>query len=124
MTAVNALPSVAPGDAAVPAPTFARVSVVIPVYNERGTLHELYAGLCQTLPGVARSFEVLFVDDGSTDGSRGLLEHLAEADGRVRVLSLRTNQGKAAALSVGFAHVTGEVVITMDADLQIGRAHV
>jgi glycosyltransferase involved in cell wall biosynthesis len=98
--------------------SFGFVSVVIPVYNELGTLEDLYAGLRATLPRVADDFEVLFVDDGSDDGSRELLERLAHRDARARVVSLRTNQGKAAALSVGFAEAKGEVIVTMDADLQ------
>ncbi|HTT28257.1 MAG TPA: glycosyltransferase family 2 protein [Solirubrobacteraceae bacterium] len=95
-----------------------KVSVVIPVYNERGSLQQLYTELVQVLPEVVREFELVFVDDGSTDGSLELLLGLAETDKRVRVFGFRSNQGKAESLNLGFGEATGDVVVTMDADLQ------
>ena len=94
------------------------VSVVIPLYNERGTLDQLHAELTEVLGQVARDWEILFIDDGSSDGSAEVLESLAARDERVRVFTFRRNQGKAAGLNVGFREAAGDVVVTMDADLQ------
>src|SRR5688572_19902554 len=95
-----------------------RVSVVIPAYDERGTLEQLHRELTEVLTKIASSHEILFIDDGSKDGSAELLQQIAARDSQVRVFSFRSNQGKAEALNVGFAEATGDVVITMDADLQ------
>jgi glycosyltransferase involved in cell wall biosynthesis len=105
---------------AAPAPSRPRptVSVVIPVYNERGTLEQLYREVTDELGRQARDHQIVFVDDGSTDGSTEVLRTLAEADPRVQVYRFRGNRGKAEALNFGFAQVQGEVVLTMDADLQ------
>jgi glycosyltransferase involved in cell wall biosynthesis len=94
------------------------VSVVIPVCNEEENLRPLYACLNGALEGHGRDYEVIFIDDGSADGSRKVLQDLAEQDKRVRVITLRTNLGKSMALAVGFRHSRGEIIITMDADLQ------
>ena len=94
------------------------ISVVIPVYNEVGSLERLHDELSASLAKVASRWEIIFIDDGSRDGSRNLLEEIAARDPNVRVLSFRLNMGKAAALNVGFAEVREEIVITMDADLQ------
>jgi len=99
-------------------PAHGSVSVVIPVFNERGTLEELHDQLSGVLREVAASHEILFIDDGSTDGSQELLQDLAAGDANVRVYSFRSNRGKAAALSLGFAEARGDFVVTMDADLQ------
>lgn len=105
----------------VPAPT--SVSVVIPVFNERDSLRPLLDELTSVLDGLELRSEVVFVDDGSTDGSREMLGQLA-ADARVRVVVLRRNFGKGAALMAGFRHATGDVVVTMDADLQDDPAEI
>lgn len=94
------------------------VSVLIPVYNEAGSLAELYARLTGVLEKTGRTFELLFVDDGSTDGSAQELDRLSQQDKRVRVIHFRRNFGKSAALDAGFSQVRGELVFTMDADLQ------
>jgi glycosyltransferase involved in cell wall biosynthesis len=94
------------------------VSFVLPVYNEESTLDELrklIAGVMDELPD---DYELVFVDDGSTDRSLEVLCALRERDPRVRVVQLRRNFGKAAAYSAGFENVRGSVVITMDTDLQ------
>lgn len=94
------------------------VSVVVPVLDEAPSLPLLYQELVAALDSLGRPWEVLFVDDGSRDGSFQVLEKLHRQDDRVRVIRLRRNFGKAAALSVGFAHARGAVVATLDADLQ------
>lgn len=98
-----------------PLPT---VSVVVPVYNERGNIKPLCDELASVLPRVASAYEILFIDDGSTDGSWELLTQLASRDSHIRFLGFRSNRGKAEALNVGFAEATGRIVITMDGDLQ------
>jgi glycosyltransferase involved in cell wall biosynthesis len=94
-----------------------KVSVVIPLYNEEQSLRELFDGLRNVL-GRLGKYEVIFVDDGSTDGSSRVLQELRQRDRRVKIIRFRRNYGKSAALSVGFHHARGEFVITMDADLQ------
>ncbi len=94
------------------------ISVVIPVLNEEDSLNVLYDKLLSVLSGITGRFEIIFIDDGSTDGSFGILEALHDRDSRVRVVQFRRNLGKSAALSVGFEESRGDIVITMDADLQ------
>ncbi|MEZ5366554.1 MAG: glycosyltransferase family 2 protein [Bryobacterales bacterium] len=94
------------------------VSVVIPVHNEESTLLPLYDRLIATLEKSGDPFEILFVDDGSTDSSRELLAHLVAHDDRLKVLMLRRNFGQTAALAAGFEEADGDVVIAMDGDLQ------
>jgi glycosyltransferase involved in cell wall biosynthesis len=94
------------------------VSVVIPVYNEVDTLAALRGELDQMASESALQLDVIFVDDGSTDGSWAEIERLAAEDVRVRGIRFRRNFGKAAALSAGFEAAHGELVVTMDADLQ------
>ncbi len=94
------------------------ISDVIPVYNEADALPGLYQALRETLDLVPQSAEIVFVDDGSTDGSGELLDDLASSDGRVQVLHLRRNYGQTAALMAAFQHSTGNVIIPMDGDDQ------
>lgn len=94
------------------------VSVVIPVYNEEENLPILAAELHGTLRPLKRSYEVLFVDDGSTDASPQILERLRTEDPAVRVIRLKRNSGQSAALEAGFRFARGAVVVTLDADLQ------
>ena len=94
------------------------ISVVVPVYDEELTLALLYEELEATLEPLERPWEAVFVDDGSTDGSFAALTRLHAAHGNVRVVRLRRNFGKAAALAAGFAQARGDVVVTIDADLQ------
>ncbi len=94
------------------------LSVVIPVFNEQPSLAELHSQICEVAREQAYQFEVIFVDDGSTDGSWAEIEQLAAEDGRVQGIRFRRNFGKAAALSAGFAGARGEMVMTLDADLQ------
>jgi dolichol-phosphate mannosyltransferase len=104
--------------AADEAPLRPTLSVVIPVYNEEENLPALYARLTAVLDGVGLSYEMIFVDDGSRDGSLGLLGGLARHDGRVAVVELARNFGHQVAISAGLDHAGGEGVIVMDSDLQ------
>ena len=94
------------------------VSVVVPLFNEEPTLAPLYAEVAEALEDAEFEWELVFVDDGSTDGSYRELVRLHAAYTNVRVVRLRRNFGKAAALAAGFEAAAGEIVITMDADLQ------
>jgi glycosyltransferase involved in cell wall biosynthesis len=94
------------------------ISVVVPVYDEELTLSPLYDELEAALDPLGRPWEVVFVDDGSTDGSFTALTRLHAAHDNVRVIRLRRNFGKAAALAAGFVQARFEVVVTIDADLQ------
>jgi dolichol-phosphate mannosyltransferase len=94
------------------------VSVVIPVYNEEENLPILAAELHGTLRPLKRSYEVLFVDDGSIDRSPEILARLQREDPAVRVIRLKRNAGQSAALEAGFRFARGAVVVTLDADLQ------
>jgi len=93
-------------------------SVVIPLYNERESLTELHRQLTSVMERTFAGHELLFIDDGSTDGSLEALRELRAADRRVKIISFRRNYGKSAALSEGFKAARGGVVITIDADLQ------
>ena len=95
-----------------------RISVLIPAYNEAESLPELQRELTLALDALGRPWEVVYLDDGSRDGTDRAIEALAAADPRVRGISLRRNFGKSAALATGFKAVRGEIVVTMDADLQ------
>jgi glycosyltransferase involved in cell wall biosynthesis len=95
-----------------------RISVVIPIYNEADNLAELHRELSASLLSLGQPYEVLLVDDGSTDTSRERLLAIEAADPRVRVLRLRRNFGQTAAFSAGFDHARGEVIVTSDGDLQ------
>jgi len=94
------------------------VSVVVPVLDEVESLGALYRELTEVLERLGRAYELIFVDDGSRDGSFLTLEKLHRSDERVRVVQLRRNFGKAAALAVGFREARGQVIVTLDADLQ------
>ncbi|HTN77145.1 MAG TPA: glycosyltransferase family 2 protein [Pirellulaceae bacterium] len=94
------------------------LSLVIPVYNELESLRELHRELDEVAQANGYDLDIVFVDDGSTDGSWELIENLSKEDPRVRGIRFRRNFGKAAALSVGFEAARGELVLTLDADLQ------
>lgn len=94
------------------------ISVVIPLYNEEDSLRELEAWIARVMTASKLSYEVIFVDDGSSDGSWNMVEELAAANSAVRGIKFSRNYGKSAALYSGFETVQGNVVITMDADLQ------
>ena len=94
------------------------LSIFLPVYNEAENIAPLHAKLSAALAEVGRSYEILYVDDGSTDESLARLRELALVDERVRVIALRRNYGQTAAMSAGIDHARGDVLIPMDADLQ------
>ncbi len=94
------------------------LSLVIPLYNEAENLPVLAAEIRRALAPTGRSWECLFVDDGSTDGSLAVLMTLAAEDPTVRILRHRRNAGQSAALAAGFAAARGAIVVTLDADLQ------
>jgi glycosyltransferase involved in cell wall biosynthesis len=94
------------------------VSVFLPVYNEEQNIGPLNAKLTTSLELLGRTFEIIYVDDGSTDRSLERLREIARADARVRVIALRRNYGQTAAMSAGIDHARGGILIPMDADLQ------
>jgi glycosyltransferase involved in cell wall biosynthesis len=95
-----------------------RISAVIPAYNEAESLPQLHRELVAGLELLGMPWEIVYVDDGSRDGSDRVYEQLCAADPRVRAILLRRNFGKSAALATGFRAVRGELVVTLDADLQ------
>jgi glycosyltransferase involved in cell wall biosynthesis len=94
------------------------VSVVIPLYNEEENVRELHARLKEVLDTIGTDYEVLFIDDGSTDGTLALLQEIQAQDSRIVVLSLRRNFGQTAAFAAGFDYSRGDIIVTMDGDLQ------
>jgi dolichol-phosphate mannosyltransferase len=94
------------------------LSLVIPVYNERESLTALHTEISEVAAKLTERVEILFIDDGSKDGSWDVIRELASKDDRVRGIKFRRNFGKAAALEAGFTSAQGNVIITMDADLQ------
>jgi len=97
----------------------ALISIVVPLKNEEGSIEKLFTQISASMKKIGRKFEVVFIDDGSTDRSGQILEKLyAEYPKSVRVIQFRRNQGKAAALSAGFDIAEGDIIFTMDADLQ------
>ncbi len=94
------------------------ISVVIPMKDEQDSVEELYDRLVSALLPITEHFEILFVDDGSADGTFGVLRALNARDPRVKVIQFRRNYGKTAALVAAFERAQGEVIITMDGDLQ------
>ena len=100
------------------------ISVVVPVHEEERTVALLFDELQAALDPVGQPWEAVFVDDGSTDGSFAALTRLHDAHDNVRVVRLRRNFGKAAALAAGFANAQGDIVVTIDADLQDDPAEI
>src|SRR5690349_8872574 len=100
------------------------LSIVIPVFDESECLAKLHAELGRALGAIDRTAEIIFVDDGSTDGSGAGLDALADSDPRVAVAHFRRNYGKSAALDYGFGVARGAIVITLDSDLQDDPAEI
>ena len=94
------------------------ISVVIPLFNEEESLPELYSWIERVMAASGLSFEVIFVNDGSTDGSWNVIKKLSDESEHVKGIKFRRNYGKSPALYCGFKEAQGDVVITMDADLQ------
>ncbi len=120
----SVVPQARPVESAATAP--AEVSVVVPVWNEHESLGQLDQELREALSGLGRQAEILYVDDQSTDGSRQILDDLAEAavEIRTRVVRLRRNYGQTAALAAGFDLAEGQVIIPLDADCQNNPADI
>jgi len=94
------------------------ISIVVPLYNEEENVRELHARLKPVLDSIGDEYEIIFVDDGSTDNTLSLLEKIQAEDDTVTVLSLRRNFGQTAAFAAGFDYSRGDVIVTMDGDLQ------
>ena len=100
------------------------LSVVIPIYNEQDNIEQLYRDLKQVLEGLGKSYEIVAVDDGSTDSSFEVLRELHRGDDLLKVVRLRRNFGQAAAFAAGFDRAVGEIIVSMDADLQFDPADI
>jgi glycosyltransferase involved in cell wall biosynthesis len=100
------------------------ISIVIPLHNEERSIALLYDDLQAALEPLGQEWEAVFVDDGSVDGSFAALTRLHDANENIRVVRLRRNFGKAAALAAGFGQARGEIVVTIDADLQDDPAEI
>jgi glycosyltransferase involved in cell wall biosynthesis len=94
------------------------VSIIVPIHNEVENLPRLYAEVCGVFEKLPQSFELILVDDGSTDGSRSVIKELASSDRRVKSVVLRRNFGQTAAMQAGIDHARGEILVTLDGDLQ------
>src|SRR5579871_3202893 len=94
------------------------LSIVVPVLNEEESLSLFHTEVTALIPHLSKEYEIVFVDDGSTDNSLSLLKELVKKDRHVRIFSFRKNHGKAEALTLGFQMARGEIVVTLDADLQ------
>jgi len=94
------------------------LSIIVPLYNEEDSVKELTEQIVNVLKDQKHSYEICFVDDGSTDESLARIKQLREKNQKIKVLSFRKNYGKSAALSEGFKMTTGDIIITIDADLQ------
>ena len=94
------------------------ISVVVPLFNEEESLPELTTWIDRVMTANHFSYEIILVDDGSKDNSWKIIEELKAQNGNISAIKFRRNYGKSAALNVGFAAAQGDVVITMDADLQ------
>ena len=95
-----------------------QVSIVVPIYDERENVERLYAALMQVLPKLRRSYEIIFVNDGSRDGTAQLLDAIAVRDMDLKVIHFRRNFGQTAAISAGLDYAKGDVIIMLDGDLQ------
>lgn len=98
--------------------TICKISLIIPVYNESENLEDLHGEVHAALAGLGYSWEFVFVDDGSSDNSLQIIQLLADKDPQVRYLAFERNQGQSAAFAAGFRYAQGDVLVTMDADLQ------
>jgi len=94
------------------------ISVIVPIFNEKDNIDKLYGQLRQVLHDTNKNYEIIFVDDGSTDGAFDLLRQLHQKDMNVKAIKFRKNFGQTAAMSAGFDYASGEAIVTMDGDLQ------
>jgi glycosyltransferase involved in cell wall biosynthesis len=94
------------------------ISIIIPLYNEAESLKELSDWIVRVMDSHSYSYEIIMIDDGSRDGSLDVIKEIAKANPGIKCISFRRNYGKSAALNEGFKVCSGDVIITMDADLQ------
>lgn len=94
------------------------ISIVIPVYNEEESILPLYQSLCRACEPLGKPYELIFIDDGSRDKTFDVLKRINKADSRVNVIRFRKNFGQTAAMAAGFEYASGEVIVSMDGDLQ------
>ena len=94
------------------------ISIIVPVFNEAEVLPEFHSRIMPVLESLEESFELLFVDDGSRDGSVEIVSEFADTDHRIGLLALSRNFGKEIAMTAGMDHVSGDAVVIIDADLQ------
>src|SRR2546428_12380957 len=99
-------------------PNAIKFSIVIPLYNEERNVAPLYVKLTQVMTGLEERYEIIFIDDGSKDQTPRTLDEIYESDSRVKIVTLRRNFGQTAALKAGFDAARGDVIISMDGDLQ------
>jgi glycosyltransferase involved in cell wall biosynthesis len=92
--------------------------VIVPLYNEQESIRPLYEAIVRAVEPLGRPFEMVFVDDGSKDGTVAMAQALAQRDARLRIVKFRRNYGQTAAMAAGIEHANGEVLVTMDGDLQ------
>src|SRR3989339_2128112 len=104
--------------------TTKKISVVVPLYNEKDSLEELYKRIKDSIENMGNSFELILIDDGSTDGSSKIVAEICEKDSRVKSIRFSVNSGKADALQAGFEAADDDYIITMDADLQDDPAEI
>ncbi|MCJ7803647.1 MAG: glycosyltransferase family 2 protein [Desulfobacterales bacterium] len=97
---------------------YVEISVVVPVYNEEGNLPVLIPALVEVLKNLGRSYEMIFVDDGSSDESRRILKEMASEHASLRILRFKENRGLSTALVAGMREARGEIIVTLDSDLQ------
>lgn len=100
------------------------LSIVVPAYNEAESFRELYEKIKNAITPLNCRYEIIIVDDGSTDNSMKVLKEIRAHDNRVKIISFRRNYGKSAALSAGFEKAKGDIIVTMDADLQDDPAEI
>ena len=94
------------------------ISIVVPFYNEQDNARELYSRLKRVLDGLGKTYELIFIDDGSRDGTYSVLKDIHAEDPLVHVIKLRRNFGQTAGLQAGFDFAQGDIIISMDGDLQ------
>lgn len=95
-----------------------RLSVIVPLYNEEESIRPLYAAIVQALGDIGCTFEMVFVDDGSKDNTAEIAREIARIDSRLRLVKFRRNYGQTPAMAAGIEHARGEILVTMDGDLQ------
>ena len=100
------------------APAKVELSIVVPVYDELESIPRLYESLTAALGRLGKTYELIVVDDGSTDGTFAALTALAERDERLKLIQFRRNFGQTAAMAAGFEHARGRVIVPIDGDLQ------